>query len=211
MQDVPIDSGNQCVPQMGESVVSPMVSAAPTPAQIQSANSLPGVMSYVASGASSNSAVPTFTPLSSGREMTPSHEQQSKEADLIRCIKAHLALLQTCEVANGRTEQKLCHCLAACNISSNDEDASEEHSEDVVSEGELNALDVASARDANSQQSCVKKVLKPRQESADKTAHKVKMVKYLLGELRALITDQGKNIFIVHYSDYIKQWESCTK
>ncbi|XP_004942989.2 coiled-coil domain-containing protein 14 isoform X2 [Gallus gallus] len=187
---VPIDSGNQCVPQMGETVVSPMVSAAPTPAQIQSANSLPGVMSYVASGASSNSAVPTFTPLSSGREMTPSHEQQSKEADLIRCIKAHLALLQTCEVANGRTEQKLCHCLAACNISSNDEDASEEHSEDVVSEGELNALDVASARDANSQQSCVKKGLKPRQESADKTAHKVKMVKYLLGELRALITDQ---------------------
>ncbi|XP_048810126.1 coiled-coil domain-containing protein 14 isoform X2 [Lagopus muta] len=187
---VPIDSGNECVPQMGETVVFPMVSAAPTPAQIQAASSLPGVMHYVASGASSNSAVPTFTPLSSGREMIPRQEQRSKEADLIRCIKAHLALLQTCEMANGRTEQKLCHCLTACNVSSNDGDASEEHSEDVVSEGELNVLDVASARDANSQQSCVKKGLKPRQESADKAAHKVKMVKYLLGELRALITDQ---------------------
>ncbi|XP_031446513.1 coiled-coil domain-containing protein 14 isoform X3 [Phasianus colchicus] len=187
---VSIDSGNECVPQMGETVVFPMVSAAPTPAKIQAANSLPGVMCYVASGASSNSAVPTFTPLSSGREMTSRQEQQSKEADLIRCIKAHLALLQKHEMANGRTEQKLCHCLTACNVSSNDEDASEEHSEDVVSEGELNVLDVASARDANSQQSCVKKGLKPRQESADKAAHKVKMVKYLLGELRALITDQ---------------------
>ncbi|XP_072197999.1 coiled-coil domain-containing protein 14 isoform X2 [Excalfactoria chinensis] len=187
---VPIDSGNECVPQMGETVVFPVVSAAPTPAQIQSANSLPGVRPYVLSGASSNSAVPTFTPLSSGREMTPSHEQWSKEADLIRCIKAHLALLRTHEVVNGGTEQKLCHCLAMCSISSNEKDASEEHSEDVISEGELNMLDVASARDSNSQQSCVKKGLKPRQESADKTAHKVKMVKYLLGELRALITDQ---------------------
>lgn len=204
MQGVPIDSGNERVPQMGETVVFPMVSAAPTPAQIQAASSLPGVMHYVASGASSNSAVPTFTPLSSGREMIPRQEQQSKEADLIRCIKAHLALLQTSEMANGRTEQKLCHCLTACNVSSNDGDASEEHSEDVVSEGELNVLDVASARDANSQQSCVKKGLKPRQESADKAAHKVKMVKYLLGELRALITDQGKNIFTVHCSNYIK-------
>lgn len=204
MQGVPIDSGNECVPQMGETVVFPMVSAAPTPAQMQAASSLPGVMRYVAPGASSNSAVPSFTPLSSGREMTPRQEQQSKEADLIRCIKAHLTLLQTREMANGRTEQKLCRCLTASNVSSNDEDASEEHSEDVVSEGELNVLDVASARDANSQQSCVKKGLKPRQESADKAAHKVKMVKCLLGELRALITDQGKNICIVHYSDYIK-------
>ncbi|XP_021255476.1 coiled-coil domain-containing protein 14 [Numida meleagris] len=188
--DVSIDSGNECVPQMGEAVIFPIVSAAPTPAQIQSASSLPAVMSYVASGASSNSAGPTFTPLSSGREMTPSHEQQSKEADLIRCIKAHLTLLQTREMANGRTEQKHCHCLATCNVSSNDEDASEEHSEDVVSEGELNVLDVASARDASGQQGFVKKGLKHRLESADKTAHKVKMVKYLLGELRALITDQ---------------------
>ncbi|XP_065606540.1 coiled-coil domain-containing protein 14 [Cyrtonyx montezumae] len=177
--DASIGSGNECVPQMGET--------APTPAQIQSANPLRAVMSYVASGASSNSAVPTFTPLSSGREMTPSHEQQSK-ADLIRCIKAHLTLLQTCEVANGRTEQKQCHCLAAHNVSSNDNNA-EEHSEDMVSEGDLNVLDV-SGRDASSQQSCVKKDLKPQRESADKTAHKVKTVKYLMGELRALITDQ---------------------
>ncbi|OXB81602.1 UNVERIFIED_CONTAM: hypothetical protein H355_008764 [Colinus virginianus] len=179
--DASIGSGNECVPRMGET--------APTPAQIQSANPLRAVMSYVASGASSNSAVPTFTPLSSGREMTPSHEQQSKEADLIRCIKAHLTLLQTCEVANDSTEQKHCHCLETRNISTNDNDASEEHSKDMVSEGELNVLDV-SARDASSQQSCVKKDLKPRQESADKTAHKVKTVKYLMGELRALITDQ---------------------
>ncbi|OXB65574.1 hypothetical protein ASZ78_015034 [Callipepla squamata] len=179
--DASIGSGNECVTQMGET--------APTPAQIQSANPLRAVMSYVASGASGNSAVPTFTSLSSGREMTPSHEQQSKEADLIRCIKAHLTLLQSCEVANGGTEQKHCHCLVTRNVSTNDNNTSEEHSEDMVSEGELNVLDV-SARDASIQQSCVKKDLKPRQESADKTAHKVKTVKYLMGELRALITDQ---------------------
>ncbi|NXC44196.1 CCD14 protein, partial [Penelope pileata] len=188
-QSVSKDSGKECVPQMGGHVAFPVVSAAPTTVKIQSANSLPGVMPCIASGASSNSTVPTFTPLSSGREMTLNHEQQSKEADLIRCIQAHLTLLQTHEVVNGRTEQKHCHCLGK--VSSNkQEDVSDRHSEDVISEDELNVLDVAPVRETSSQRSFVKKVLKPRQESPGKTAHKVKTVKYLLGELRALITDQ---------------------
>ncbi|KAM6332679.1 coiled-coil domain-containing protein 14 [Podargus strigoides] len=191
---VPVDSGNECVPEMRGPVVCPLVSAAPTSAaQIQSATALPSVIPCIASGASSNATVPTFIPSSSGRGMTPNHEQQIKEADLIRCIQAHLALLQSHEMMNSRTEQKhYHHCPAKHNASSSkEEDTSEEHGQDTVSEeDELNVLDIAPVRDTNCKTSFVKKVLKSRRESPEETAHKVKTVKYLLGELRALVTDQ---------------------
>ncbi|NXV91830.1 CCD14 protein, partial [Calonectris borealis] len=193
-QSVSKSGGNEYVPEMGGPVVCPVVSAAPTTAaQIQSATALPGVIPCIASGASSNSAVLTFMPSSPGREMTPNHEQQIKEADLIRCIQAHLALLQSHEMMNGRTEQKHHHHgPAKQNASSNkEEDTFEEHSEDMVSEEDgLSVLDVAPVRDTSCKTSFVKKVLKFRKESPEETAHKVKTVKYLLGELRALITDQ---------------------
>ncbi|XP_009471959.1 PREDICTED: coiled-coil domain-containing protein 14 [Nipponia nippon] len=192
--DVPVDNGSERVPEMGGPAVCPVVStASATAAQMQSATALPSVISCIASGASSNSTVPTFIPSSSGRDMTPNHEQQIKEADLIRCIQAHLALLQSHEMMNGRTEQKHHHhCSAKHNALSNkEEDTSEEHSEDMVSEeDELNVLDIAPVRDTSSKTSFVKKVLKSRKESPEETAHKVKTVKYLLGELRALIMDQ---------------------
>ncbi|KFV43406.1 Coiled-coil domain-containing protein 14, partial [Gavia stellata] len=192
--NVPVDGGNECVPEMGGPVVCPVVSAAPTAAaHIQSATGLPSVIPGIASGAPSNSTVPTFIPSSSGREMTPNHEQQIKEADLIRCIQAHLALLQSHEMVNSRTEEKHHHhCPAKHNASGNkEEDASEEHSEDTVSEEDgLNVLDIAPVRDTSCKTSSGKKVLKSRKESPEETAHKVKTVKYLLGELRALITDQ---------------------
>ncbi|XP_067155419.1 coiled-coil domain-containing protein 14 isoform X1 [Apteryx mantelli] len=191
--DVPADSSNECVPQMGGTVVCPVVSApAAATAQIQSATALPGVMPCVVSGASSNSTVPTFIPSSSGKDTTPNQEQRIKEADLIRCIQAHLALLQPHEM-NSRTEQKPHRqCPAQHNVSSNkEEDTSEEHSEDMISEEEeLNVLDIAPVRDTSCQASFVKKVLKPKRESPEKTAHKVRTVKYLLGELRALVADQ---------------------
>ncbi|KFP31414.1 Coiled-coil domain-containing protein 14, partial [Colius striatus] len=190
--DVPVNSGNEFVPQMGGPLACPVISAAPTTAvQRQSATALPGVIPAVASGASSNCTVPTFIPSSSGREVTPNHEQQIKEADLIRCMQVHLALLQSHEKLNGRTEQKH-HCPAKHNASSNkEEDASEEHSESMVNEeDELNVLDTAPERDTSCETSFVKKVPISRKESPEETAHRVKTVKYLLRELRSLITDQ---------------------
>ncbi|XP_014794320.1 PREDICTED: coiled-coil domain-containing protein 14-like isoform X1 [Calidris pugnax] len=191
--NVPVDGDNERVPEVGGPVVCPVVSAASTAVQIQSATALPGVIPCTASGAPGRSTVSAFIPSSSGREVTPNHEQQIKEADLIRCIQAHLALLQSHEAMNGRTEQKHHHhCPAEHKASSNNkEETSEEHSEDTVSEeDELNVLDTAPVRDTNSKTSFLKKVLKSRKESSEETAHKVKTVQYLLGELRALIADQ---------------------
>ncbi|XP_064013048.1 coiled-coil domain-containing protein 14 isoform X2 [Pogoniulus pusillus] len=186
--DVPVESGNECVPEMGGPMVCPVVSAALT-AQIQSATALANILPCVASSAPSNSTVPTFT-LSSGREMTSNNEQQIKEADLIRCIQAHLAMLQSHEVMNGRTEQK-CHCCPAKHAScKKEEDTSGEHENVVNEENESSVVDIAPVRDASCKTNFVKKVLKSRKESPEETAQKIKTVKYLLGELRALITDQ---------------------
>ncbi|NXP21306.1 CCD14 protein, partial [Scytalopus superciliaris] len=190
---VPGNSANECVPEMGQPVVFPVVSAVPA-AQGQSATALPSVIPCIAAGASIP-PVPTLIPASSGREMAPSQEHQIKEADLIRCIQAHLALLQSHEMLNGRTDQR-CHqhCPAKHDGSSGteeEEDTSEGHSEDTVSEeDELNVLDVAPVRDTSTKTNCVKKVLKSRKQSPEETAHKVKTVKYLMGELRELVTDQ---------------------
>ncbi|NXI42079.1 CCD14 protein, partial [Galbula dea] len=192
--DAPEYSGNECVPEMGGPVVFPVVSTAPA-VQIQSATALPSVIPCTASGASSTSTVPTFIP-SSGRGMTPNQEQQIKEAELVRCIQAHLAMLQSHEMMNSRSEHKCRHHCPAKHASGNkkEEDTSEEHSEDMVTEKDkLNVLNIAQVKETNCKTNFVKKVLKSRKESLEETAHKVKTVKYLLGELRALITDQDNS------------------
>ncbi|NXR67565.1 CCD14 protein, partial [Rhadina sibilatrix] len=185
-QSVSKNSANECVPEMGGPVVCPVVSAA-SAAQIQSGAALPGVIPCTAPGTST----PALIPASSAREMAPSQEQQITEADLVRCIQA---LLQSHEMLNGRTEQRGHHHCPAEHDGSCDteEDTPEEHSEDTVSEeDELNILDVSPVRDLSCKTSSVKKVLKSRKESPEETAHKVRTVKYLMGELRALVADQG--------------------
>ncbi|NXQ67737.1 CCD14 protein, partial [Quiscalus mexicanus] len=190
-QSVSKNSANECVPEMGGPIVCPVVSAAPAAAaQTQSGTAVPGVIPCTAPGALTPS-VPALVPTSCAREVAPGQEQQVKEADLMQCIQA---LLQSHEMLNGRTEQRGHHHCPAKHDGSCDteEDTSEEHSEDLVSEeDELDVLDVSPVKDTSCKTSCVKKVLKSRKESPEEIAHKVRTVKYLMGELRALVTDQG--------------------
>ncbi|NWY71750.1 CCD14 protein, partial [Erithacus rubecula] len=183
-QSVSKNSANECVPEMGGPVICPVVSAAPA-AQIQSGTALLGVIPCTAAGAST-----PLVPTSSAREMAPSQEQQIKEADLMRCIQA---LLQSHEMLNGRAEERGHHHCPETHDGSCDteEDTSEEYSEDTVSEDELNVLDVSPVKDTSCKTNRVKKVLKSRKESPEETAHKVRTVKYLMAELKALVTDQG--------------------
>ncbi|NXC00132.1 CCD14 protein, partial [Orthonyx spaldingii] len=188
-QSVSKNSANESVPEMGGPVVCPVVSAAPAAAQIQPGTALPGVIPCTAPGAPTPS-VPALIPTSSGREVALSQEHQMKEADLMWCIQA---LLQSHEMLSGRTEQRGHHHCPAKRDGSCDteEDTPEEHSEDMDSEeDELNVLDVSPVRDTSCKTSYVKKVLKSRKESPEETAHKVRTIKYLMGELRALVTDQ---------------------
>ncbi|NXM99638.1 CCD14 protein, partial [Sylvia borin] len=187
-QSVSKNGANERVPEMGGPVACPVVS--PAAAQTQSGAALPGVIPPTAPGASTPS-VPALIPASSARGTAPGQEQQMKEADLMWCIQA---LLQSHEMLNGRTEQRgPHHCPAKCDGSSDtEEDTAEEHSEDMgTEEDELNVLDWSPVKDTSCKTSYVKKVLKSRKESSEETAHKVRTVKYLMGELRALVTDQG--------------------
>lgn len=196
VQGAPVDSANGCVPETGGPVVCPVVSAAPAAAQIQPGTALPGVIPCTATGTSTPS-VPALIPTSSAREMAPSQEQQIKEADLMWCIQA---LLQSHEMLNGRTEQRGHHHCPAKHGGSCDseEDTPEEHSEDMDSEeDELNVLDLSPVKDTSCKTSYMKKVLKSRKESPEETAHKVRTAKYLMGELRAVVTDKGEDILIV--------------
>ncbi|XP_066179169.1 coiled-coil domain-containing protein 14 isoform X2 [Sylvia atricapilla] len=186
---VPVDGANECVPEMGGPVACPMVFPAAA-AQTGSGAALPGVIPPTAPRASTPS-VPALIPASSARDTAPGQEQQMREADLMWCIQA---LLQSHEMLNGRTEQRgPHHCPAQCDGSSDTEDDTpEEHREDVgTEEDELNVLDWSPVKDTSCKTSYVKKVLKSRKESSEETAHKVRTVKYLMGELRALVTDQG--------------------
>nr|XP_005279877.1 coiled-coil domain-containing protein 14 isoform X1 [Chrysemys picta bellii] len=202
---VPADSYNQCAPQAGGAVFFPGVSvAACISSQAKSATTDPPMTPCVPLAVPNNSTVSTFLPASYGREMISNqgnHEQRVKEADLIRCIQAHLALLEPHEAESDRAGQKYQKFDPAQSKVSDtkEEETAEEHSEGTTSEEEdLNAVDIAPMRETSCQTS-FDKVLKPKKASPEKTAQKVKTVKYLLGELKALADQDDSEILrIIH-------------
>ncbi|KAM9123340.1 LOW QUALITY PROTEIN: coiled-coil domain-containing protein 14 [Pangshura tecta] len=202
---VPADSYNQCAPQAGGAVFFPGVSAAPcVSSQAKSVTTDPQMTPCVPLNVPNNSTVSTFLPASYGREMISNqgnHEQRVKEADLIRCIQAHLALLEPHESESDRAGQKYQKFDPAQSKVSDmkEEETAEEHSEGTTSEEEdLNAVDIAPVRETSCQTS-FDKVLKPKKASPEKTAQKVKTVKYLLGELKALADQDDSEILrLIH-------------
>ncbi|XP_063256943.1 coiled-coil domain-containing protein 14 [Prinia subflava] len=187
---VPVDSANERVPEVGAPVVCPVVSAAPAALTQPGAAALPAVTPCAALAASTP-AVPALVPAPPATETAPGQEQQMGEAELVRCIQA---LLQSRGMLNG-AEQRGQHCCPAQQDGSWDteeSDPGEEDTEDTLSEeDELNGLDVSPVRDTSCKTSYGKKILKSREESLEETAHKIRTVKYLMAELRALVTDQG--------------------
>ncbi|XP_006258726.3 coiled-coil domain-containing protein 14 isoform X1 [Alligator mississippiensis] len=192
---LPPDGCNQCASQVGGTVFFPGVSAAAPTAQVQSVTTGPGMMPCVPPAMLNNPPAPLFLP-SSGNEILPSQgnqEQRAKEADLIRCIQAHLALLQPHEAENNKSDENHQNLGPAPSqsLDPREEETAAECSEGTTSEEEdLNMLDIAPVRDTSCQTSFEKKVLKHKKASPEKTAQKVKTVKYLLGELKALVEDQ---------------------
>ncbi|XP_039350975.1 coiled-coil domain-containing protein 14 isoform X1 [Mauremys reevesii] len=203
---VSADSYNQCAPQAGGAVFFPGVSAAAcVSSQAKSVTTDPQMTPCVPLNVPNNSTVSTFLPASYGREMISNqgnHEQRVKEADLIRCIQAHLALLEPHESESDWAGQKYQKFDPAQSKVSDtkEEETTEEHSEGTTSEEEdLHAVDIAPVRETSCQTSFDKKVLKPKKASPEKTAQKVKTVKYLLGELKALADQDDSEILrLIH-------------
>uniref|UniRef100_A0A670HYG2 Coiled-coil domain containing 14 n=1 Tax=Podarcis muralis TaxID=64176 RepID=A0A670HYG2_PODMU len=188
-----IESCTQCASQMGL-LLPEGPSGSTSGAQGQTVASC-SALPHMIQSAPSNPTPPTVLAPPSTRETVPdqgNHEQQIKEADLIRCIQAHLALLQAHEKENGKVDGKYQDVdpIQSKPLISR-EDTAEEYSEGTLSEEEnLDGVDMAPVRDTSCQTSFDKDILKPKKTSLQKTAQKVKTVKYLLGELKALLTDQ---------------------
>ncbi|XP_043360890.1 coiled-coil domain-containing protein 14 isoform X4 [Dermochelys coriacea] len=203
---VPADSYNQCAPQAGGTMFFPGVSvAASISSQAQSVTTDPQMSLCAPVAVPNNSTASTFLPASYGREVISNqgnHEQRVKKANLIGCIQAHLALLEPHEAESDRVGQKYQKFDPAQSKVSDtkEEETAEEHSEGTTSEEEdLNAVDIAPVRETSCQTSFDKKVLKPKKASPEKTAQKVKTVKYLLGELKALADQDDSEILrLIH-------------
>ncbi|MEE6509367.1 hypothetical protein FKM82_025768 [Ascaphus truei] len=154
---------------------------------ITTALSAPTVMSYAPAPGQHDSAVPSYQPTCEANTVLQlgNNGQQTRESDLLQCIAAHLAQLQRCETQNqkpGSPAETVCE---------RDEprrgeidQASSEEDED------FNQLDMAPVRDIGCQTSFDKNSLKPKKSSPEKAERKIKTVKYLLGEIKALVADQ---------------------
>ncbi|XP_053100913.1 coiled-coil domain-containing protein 14 isoform X2 [Hemicordylus capensis] len=188
---VPIENCNQCASQMGP-VLLPAGSTASV-AQVQPTIVCPA-LSHMLQSAPNNPMASTGLPPLESRETVSDqgrHEQQLKEADLIRCIQAHLALLQAHEKESGKMNEQYQDVdpIQPKSLSSKEEETAVEHSKGSLSEEEdLDGVDMAPVRDTSCQTS-FDKVVQTKKTSLQKTAQKVTTVKYLLGELKALVTD----------------------
>lgn len=193
-----MDNCNQCVPQTGPVLAPAGFSASASVAKMQPVPTC-SALPHVLQTALNNPTRPTVLAAPGSRETVSdqgSQDQQLKETDLIRCIQAHLALLQAHEEENkcGKANEK---CLAVDlvqNQSSNSqEETAEENSKDALNKKEgMDGVDMAPVRDTSCQTSFDKAALKPQQKSLQETAKKVKAVKCFLRELKALLTDHGK-------------------
>lgn len=193
-----MDNCSQCAPQM-DPILLPAGSTAST-VQVQPSTggpALPTVPQFTLS----NPIGSTVLPPPDSREVMSNQgtqKQQLKEADLLRCIQAHLALLQACERedrnANGKSQDG--DPLQPKSLNPEGEELAVENGESILSEEEdLGGIDMAPVRETSCQTSFDKKAFKPTKANLQETAQKVWTVKYLLGELKAVLTDHGKVSF----------------
>ncbi|XP_078062392.1 coiled-coil domain-containing protein 14-like, partial [Mustelus asterias] len=122
---------------------------------------------------------------SGGSHSLINHDQQQlKEQELLKCIHCHITQMQQ----QGEEPQQVAWNTQ---IQSQGTDKSDtEQSDGTTSEEDhVNLVDITPVRDTSCQTSFDKHT-RAKKQSPDKTAKKVKTIRYLLGELKALIADQ---------------------
>ncbi|XP_039613349.1 coiled-coil domain-containing protein 14 [Polypterus senegalus] len=115
----------------------------------------------------------------------------TRDQDLLRQIQMHLSHLQHHQVEGWQPVvssqvQDPTQTQASAELSES------EHSEWTTSEDELDSVDHTPVRDTSCQTSFDKQnLLRMKSASPDQTMKKVQTVKYLLGELKALVAEKG--------------------
>lgn len=161
----------------------------------QQTSSASDVLSYIPGNgppnhSKANYLQPAFQNETSSEQANNDH-QLLRDSEMLLHIQSHLAQLQQRNAESQRVSRKYVMHIPAESDSPRDEESSEEQSEGTSNEEEdLNGLDVAPVRDTSCQTSFEKTALQTNKTSPQKTAQKVNKVKYLLGEIKALISDQ---------------------
>uniref|UniRef100_A0A8D0C966 Coiled-coil domain containing 14 n=1 Tax=Salvator merianae TaxID=96440 RepID=A0A8D0C966_SALMN len=191
---IPMDNCSQCASQRGGTLL-PAGSGASTCASQEQSTAICSALPHVIHPVPKDTTASVALAPASNKGAVPdqgNHEQRLKEADLIRCIQAHLALLQACEKDCGKyNENQNVDPMQSKTLECREEEITEEYSEGVSEEEDSDGVDMAPVRDTNCQASFNKEAMKQNKTCLQKTAQKVKTVKYLLGELKALLTDHG--------------------
>ncbi|XP_048455530.1 coiled-coil domain-containing protein 14 isoform X2 [Rhincodon typus] len=108
------------------------------------------------------------------------YPQQVKEQELLKCIQCHTTQMHQGEVFQQVTWE-----------AQGTDKSDTEQSDGTTSEDDhINFVDITPVKDTRCQTSFDKHT-KPKKQSPDKTAKKVKTIRYLLSELKALIVDQA--------------------
>ncbi|XP_063144843.1 coiled-coil domain-containing protein 14 isoform X2 [Candoia aspera] len=192
---LPMDTCSRCASRTGPVLVPGGSRASASTAQTQPSASC-SALPHVAPSAPSNLPSSAILSPAAGREAVSegAHQEQFNEAELIRCIQAQLALLQARE-RERKQKEAVRNCPEADlgqpkPPNSKEPEMAEEHNEGTPSEEDsLDGIDMAPVRDTSCQTSFDTGVLKPKKNSLQKRVQKVKTVKYLLAELKTLLTD----------------------
>ncbi|KAM5152576.1 coiled-coil domain-containing protein 14 [Mantella aurantiaca] len=116
------------------------------------------------------SAPASYQPTRQAHTQPSNRKNQIRAADLLQCVAAHLAQLQS----QGAT-----HTLENERLVTETEEMSSDEEEAAM-------MDKVTARDI----SCQTSFSNHKKGSPEKTEHKIRTVKYLLGEIKALVADQ---------------------
>ncbi|XP_026563826.1 coiled-coil domain-containing protein 14 isoform X1 [Pseudonaja textilis] len=197
---LPMDTCSQCVSRMGPALVAKGFRTSASMAQTQP-SALCSAPPQVAPSGPSNLPSSAILAPSPGREAVSEgiHKEQFNEAELIRCIQAQLALLQTREREREQKET-IRNCpdvdpVPSKPLISKEPEIAEEYNEGTLSEEDaLDGIDMAPVRETSCQTSFSTEILKPQKNSLQKRVQKVKTVKYLLAELKALLTDHDSEM-----------------
>nr|XP_045002586.1 coiled-coil domain-containing protein 14 [Jaculus jaculus] len=127
-------------------------------------------------------AIPTWQQLSLANWILP-QQRVPKEADLLKCLQTHMSLLQSHgkEIfPDSQTHQRPTQSHPAF-LATNEEKCAKEQIGEATNEGKYSNIHVQDAKIAKDVQ---------KAKNVNYAADKVRTVKYLLGELKALVTEQ---------------------
>ncbi|XP_043847010.1 coiled-coil domain-containing protein 14 isoform X2 [Dromiciops gliroides] len=180
-----VQSDVQAPPQSGA------LSLTSTDVPVQTIITNPPHTSSLPTSGENNLAVPVGQPLVHNNGILSAQgisNQLGKEINLLKCIQASLDLLHPHRTKTHEKHQNPDPRQQPTVLTTEEEDSSEEHIWETLTDDEdLKMLEIAAKKAPNS----AKCMQKAKSTSPEEASPKIRTLKYLLGELKALVAEQG--------------------